>query len=116
MRSQQIIFYSIVVKRFLWELLFSLFGATWILSGSVREILFGWKSAFVGKRRNKVWQSAPCLVWTMWKTRNRIVFKDDFLSIQKLKYLFLFLLWLKSKLSIENGPLTLVGFIDWVSC
>ena len=36
-----------------------------------------------------------------------------FLSIQKLKYLFLFLLWSETKLSIENGPSTLVGFIDW---
>ena len=86
------------------------------MSSSVREMLLGWKSAFVGKRRKKVWQSAPCLFWTMWKTRNRIVFKDDFLFIQKLKYLILFLLWSESKLSIENGPSTLVGFIDWVSC
>ena len=40
------------------------------------------------------------------------MFKDDFLSIQKLKYLFFFLLLSKTKLFIENGPLTLVGFID----
>ena len=53
--------------------------------------------------------------WTVWKARNKIVFKDDFLSIgsiQKLKYLFLFLLRLETKLSIENDPLTFVGFID----
>ena len=87
------------------------------MSGCVQEMLLSWKSAFVGKRRKKVWQAAPsCLFWTVWKTRNRIVFKDDFFSIQKLKYLFLFLLWLETKLSIENGPLTLSGFIDWVSC
>ena len=48
--------------------------------------------------------------------KNRIVFKDDFLSIQNLKYLFLFLLWSETKLSIENGPSTFVGFIDWVGC
>ena len=45
----------------------------------------------------------------MWKARNRIVFKEDFLSLQKLNYLFLLSLWLETKLSIENGPLTLVG-------
>ena len=81
---------------------------------TVREMLLGWKGAFVGKRRKIVWQVAPCLFWTVWKARNRIVFKDDFLSIQNLKYLFLFLLWLETKLSIENGPSNLVGFIDWV--
>ena len=87
------------------------------MSVSVREMVLGWKSAFVGKRRKKVWQAAPsCLFWTVWKTRNIIVFKDDFLSIQKLKYLFLFSLLSKTKLFIENGPSTLVGFIDWVSC
>ena len=65
-----------------WELLFSLFGATWIMSGSVQEMLLGWKCAFVGKRRKKVWQTTPsCLFWTVWKARNRIAFKDDFLSI-----------------------------------
>ena len=92
-------------------------GATWIMSGFIREMVLGWKSAFVGKRRKKVWQAAPsCLFWTVWKTRNRIVFKDDFFSIQKLKYLVLFLLLSENKFSIENGPSTLVGFIDWVSC
>ena len=62
-----------------WELLFSIFGDTWIMSGSMREMLL------------KVWQATPCLFWTVWKTRTKIVFKDDFLSIQKLKCLFLFL-------------------------
>ena len=35
---------------------------------------------------------------------------------QILKFGFLFLLWLETKLSVENGPSTLVGFIDWVRC
>ena len=88
------------------------------MSSSMREMLLGWKGAFVGKRRKKVWQTTPCLFWTMWKARNRIGFKDDFLSIQNLKYLFFFffLLCSKIKFSIENGPSTLVGFIDWMGC
>ena len=103
--------------RVLWELLFSLFGVTLIMSGSMREMLLGWKGAFVGKRRKKVWQTTPsCLFGTEWKARNRIAFKDDFLSIQNLKYLFLFLLWSETKFSIENGPSTLVWFIDWMGC
>ena len=30
--------------------------------------------------------------------------------------LFLFLIWLETKLSIVDGPSTLVEFIDWVGC
>ena len=33
---------------------FSLFSANWIMSGSVRDMLLGWKGAFVGKRRKKI--------------------------------------------------------------
>ena len=43
--------------RVLWELLFSLFGVNWIISGSVRDMLLGWKGTFVGKRKKKVWQA-----------------------------------------------------------
>ena len=101
----------------LWELLFSLFGTFWMMLGSVRELLLSLKSVFLDKRRKKVWQAAPlCLFWTVWKARNRIVFRDDIMSIQKLKSLFIFLLWMEAKLFIENGHPTLVGFIDWVGC
>ena len=96
-----------------WKLPFFPFLAPIGSPGLVREMLLGWKSAFVGKRRKKVWQAAPsCLLWIVWKARNRIVFKEDILSIQKLKYLFLLLLWSETKLSIESGPSTLVVFID----
>ena len=64
---------------------------------SMREMLLGWKGVFVSKSRKKVWQTAhSCLFWTVWKDRNIIVFKEDFLSIHNLKYLFLFLLWLET--------------------
>ena len=42
------------------------------------------------------------------------LFSGKILSIQKLKSLFLFLLWSETKFSIENDPSTLVGFIGWV--
>ena len=44
--------------RVLWNLLFSLFGVSWILSCSVKETLLGWHGLFVGKARKKVWQTA----------------------------------------------------------
>ena len=54
--------------RVVWELLFNLFGASWVLPSSVKEILLGWHGSFVGKKRVKVWRTAPlCLFWTVWK-------------------------------------------------
>ena len=75
--------------RVLWELLFSLFGTTWVISESVRDTLFNWKSAFKDKERKKVWRAgSSCLFWTVWKMRNEITFRDGLLSIQKLKTSF----------------------------
>ena len=51
--------------------------------------------------------------WTVWKTRNDIVFRDEVLSIQTLKSLFVHLFWSETKVSIVDGPMTLVHFIDW---
>ena len=76
--------------RVLWDLLFTLFGVSWVLSSSVRETLLNWHDSFVGKKRKKVWRAAPLhIFWTIWKARNRLAFKDDMLSIQQLKYSFI---------------------------
>ena len=50
------------LARSLWNL-FSLFGVSWVLPSSVREALLGWLGSCVGKKRKKVWLSAPlCLL------------------------------------------------------
>ena len=68
--------------RVLWELLFTLFGVSWVLPSSVRKTLLSWHGSFVGKKRRKVWRAAPLYIfWTVWKARNRLAFKDDVLSI-----------------------------------
>ncbi|RVW35452.1 putative ribonuclease H protein [Vitis vinifera] len=41
--------------RVLWELLFALFGVTWVLPYSVRDTLSGWSGFNLGKKRKKVW-------------------------------------------------------------
>ena len=43
----------------LWNLFFSLFGVTWVLSGSVKETLIGWHGAFVGKTRKRLGKWPP---------------------------------------------------------
>ena len=40
--------------KVLWELLFALFGGTWVLPLSVRDTLLGWRGFNMGKKRRKV--------------------------------------------------------------
>ncbi|RVW26080.1 putative ribonuclease H protein [Vitis vinifera] len=73
-----------VMTRTLWNLLFSLFGVEWVLSGTVKDTLLGWHGAFVGKIRKKAWQMAPlCIFWSVWKERNSLAFGNEVLSIQR---------------------------------
>ena len=61
-----------------------------------------------------MWQATPpCLLW---RARNWIAFRNEVLSIQKLKYSFVSLLCSETKLPIVYGPSTLVAFIDWFGC
>ena len=48
------------------------------------------------------------------KIYSRLTFKDDVLSIQRLKYSFVLSLWSEAKLFIVDCPLTIVSFIDWL--
>ena len=69
------------MTRTLWNLLFSLIGVEWVLSGTVKETLLGWNGAFVGKIRKKAWQMAPlCIFWSVWKERNSLAFGNEVLS------------------------------------
>ncbi|KAJ9678729.1 hypothetical protein PVL29_020805 [Vitis rotundifolia] len=101
--------------RTLWELLFTLVGVSWVMPSSVRETLLSWHDSFVGKKRRKVWKTAPLhIFWTVWKARNRLTFKDNELSIQRLKYSFILSLWPEAKLFIVECSQSLVNFIDWL--
>ncbi|RVW31827.1 putative ribonuclease H protein [Vitis vinifera] len=101
--------------RELWDLLFALFGVPWVLPFSVRETLLTWNGYFLGKNRKKVWRAAPLhIFWTVWKERNRLAFKDESLSIQRLKHSFILTLWAEAKLFIDDCPLTIANFIYWL--
>ena len=97
-------------------LLFSMFGVQWVLPATVKEMLLGWNGTFVGKKRKGVWRASPlCLFWTVWEARNKVAFEEEELSIQRLKFSFVYFLWSETKLSIKDGPLTLVDFVGWVA-
>ena len=48
-----------------------------------------------------------CIFWTVWKTRNGIIFSGEVLSIQRLKSLFVHLFCSETKVSIVDGPMRL---------
>ncbi|RVW89870.1 putative ribonuclease H protein [Vitis vinifera] len=101
--------------RGLWELLFALFGVTWVLPSSVRDTLSGWCGFKLGKKRRKVWNAAPlCIFWAVWKEKNRIAFDNEELSIHRLKNSFVCNLWLWTKSVVNEGPLPLINFFDWL--
>ena len=87
----------------------------WVLPATVKETLLEWNGSFVRKKRKGVWRASPlCLFWTVWKARNKVAFEEEELSIQRLKNSFIYFLWSETKLSIKDGPSTLVDFIGWV--
>ena len=104
-----------VMTRTLWNLLFSLFGVEWVLSGTVKETLLGWHGAFVGKIRKKAWQMTPLYIfWSVWKERNLLAFGNEVLSIQRLKHSFVCNLWSWVRVFIVLSPWSLVSFCEWL--
>ena len=69
------------------------------------------------KKWRSVWKVGPlCIFWAVWKARHDIVFKNEVLSIQKLKFSFVNLLWSETNLFLEDGPMTLVHFFLLNGC
>ena len=59
----------------LWALIVTIFGVNWVLPRSINDTLVGWKGPPSRKSLKKVWMSALlCLLWTIWKERNGVVF------------------------------------------
>ena len=55
----------------------------------IRDTLLGWRCSFISKERKRAWKASPlCLFWVIWKTGNDIVFRNEGVSIQKIKTFF----------------------------
>ncbi|KAJ9687212.1 hypothetical protein PVL29_015890 [Vitis rotundifolia] len=104
------------VVRVIWDLVLGLVGVKWVFPNTVKEVLYSWGGAFVGRKRKKLWNSIPCFIfWTVWKERNRLAFRGGDLDIQRLKYSFVCNIWGWAKLYMEEGPHSLLDFLDWLA-
>ncbi|KAJ9708014.1 hypothetical protein PVL29_000195 [Vitis rotundifolia] len=102
--------------RMLWLLIFSLFGVQWVMHSSVKRNLLGWHGSFVGKKREKAWRAAPlCLMWTIWKERNRRAFDDIERKDQDIKSIFLYTFVNWARVHIKDHTLSLIDFVDWLA-
>ena len=73
------------VAYHLWCFVLRSFGISWVLLGSVKDVLFGWRNWF-GKYSLDIWNLVPlCLMWTLWQEWNGRTFEDlDNSSVQLL--------------------------------
>jgi hypothetical protein len=76
------------VARQLWSFVFKCVGVEWVIPSQVPELLFGWWNWF-GKRCSGVWNLIPsCLMWIIWRERNKRIFEDQETPLAKLFELF----------------------------
>ena len=96
--------------RGLWEGLFSIPGIAWVYPYSIKELFMGWNFFPIGKKARKLLRAVPiCLLWEIWKERNRIAFDDVFVSITRLKSSFVSMLlsWARC-MEVEEGSLAII--------
>ena len=60
----------------LWCFAFKIFGISWVPSRTVSDLLFSWWN-WLGKHSSYIWNLVLlCLMWCIWKERNRRTFED----------------------------------------
>lgn len=75
-------------SRAVWPLLISLFGISWVLPHMVNDFshfLFSWHGSLVGKKRRKVWQTAPLCFFWRFVGRDIRTFDNKEISVYKIK-------------------------------
>ena len=76
------------VARQLWNFVFLFVGIDWVLLLHVSNLLFGWWNWF-GKRSSGVWNLIPsCLMWTIWRERNKRTFENMETPVAKVIEIF----------------------------
>ena len=97
----------------LWDMVFGLFGVSWVMPLSVVRLFACWQGRFGRHRNGDIWKVVPlCMMWCLWKERNSRCFEDIERSMPDLKLLFLqtlfdwFSVW-------RNQPFSFLDFLDF---
>ena len=99
----------------LWHMLFSLFGCSWVLPFSMKDLLKTWLGSFVSKNREKIWWTTSlCLSWILWQEGNCTYFDGIQYSDQALKDSLICTLFHWTCLHIREGLNPLLDFIGWL--
>ena len=97
----------------LWQLGLSMMGVCWVQPWKVKDVLVAWR-----RRKHKclalgVWNLIPLAIWwSVWKERNRWIFKGKDLSLLEFKMYFLRILYTWSQVIEDRVNLTFVDFVD----
>ena len=97
----------------LWDMVFGLFGVSWVMPLSVIGLFACWQGRFGRHRNGVIWKVVPlCLMWCIWKERNSRRFEDTEHAMPDLKLLFIqtllnwFSVW-------RNHPFPILDLLDF---
>ncbi len=88
-----------------WNLIFTLFGTSWVMPRVVEELFACWTNTMGNSESGTIWRAVPdCLMWCLWRERNSRTFSGEENSVPALKYSFLQTLykWLKASNLISS--------------
>ena len=74
----------------LWNLVFTLFGISWVMPRGVEDLFACWFGIRGNPNSGAIWKAAPhCLMWCLWRERNSRTFSGEEQLVPKLKFSFL---------------------------
>jgi hypothetical protein len=74
----------------IWDMVFGLFGVYWVMPRTTLELLECWQGCFGNHRNFLIWRVVPhCLMWSIWRERNRRSFENCERSYVEIKFFFL---------------------------
>ncbi|RVW53588.1 hypothetical protein CK203_068938 [Vitis vinifera] len=95
--------------RTLWALFYSMFGLQWVLLALLRRCFWGGMGLLWEEKEGCLESKSFVSLWTVWKARNKVALRKKSCQFKGLSFL-----WSETKLSIKDGPSTLVDFVGWV--
>jgi hypothetical protein len=73
----------------MWDMVFALFGIQWVMPRGVLALFECWQGNFGDHQNIVVWRAVPhCVMWCLWRERNRRTFEDCESSVVDLKLQF----------------------------